>query len=433
MGHVLLTREIGIPHTGRLEAVIRQSGFANLSVQDQAAIRAAASRYRFTYQELRQIINIALDFAMWGELGIHEFFKEKSKRAAFGAVTWAWRELKRIPKTYDGFSGTSEPSRGGRKNPVRIDRETLGFGHCPAASENTRCCNLLTLDAAEGCGFDCAYCSIRSFYSPGAVGINRNFVRELKSLELSPHRTYHIGTGQASDSLIWGNKWGILDALLDFAERHSNVILELKTKSDNVKHMISRPIPANVISTWSLNTDTVVKNEEHFTASVSRRLAAAAAVSERGGLIGFHIHPMFHYDRWQAEYGALIARIQEQFTAQDVALISLGTLTFTKGAIREIRGRKMRSKVLQMPLAEAAKKYSYPLSIKEELFRFAYKAFLSWHRDVFFYLCMEDTALWPRVLGRKYASNGEFEAAMIRHYKKKIESRGGGANARFRG
>jgi len=425
MGHVLLTKGIDTSHTGKLEDVIRRSGFANLDAQDQAAIRAAASKYGFTYQELRQIINMALDFAMWDEPGIHKFFREKSRKAAFDAVTWAWRELKRIPKTYDGFSGTSELSRDGGKNPVRIDRGTLGFGCCPAASENTRCCNLLTLDAAEGCGFDCAYCSIRSFYNPRAVGINRNFVRGLKSLELDPHQTYHIGTGQASDSLIWGNKWGILDALLDFAERHSNVILELKTKSDNVKHMISRAIPANVISTWSLNTDTIAKNEEHYTASVSRRVAAAAAVSERGGLIGFHIHPMFHYDRWQADYGALFARIQEQFTAQDVALISLGTLTFTKGAIREIRGRKMRSKVLQMPLAEAAKKYSYPLSIKEGLFRFAYESFLSWHGRVFFYLCMEDTTLWPRVFGRGYASNGEFEAAMIRHYKNKIESRGG--------
>jgi len=419
----LPAERIDIHHTRRLEAVIEQSEFANLDVQDQAAIRMAALKYGFTYQELKQIIVMALDFALWNEPGIREFFREKSRKAAFGSVKRAWKELKRGPKSYDDFSGSPEPLR--KVKPVGIDEKSPGFGSCPVASENTRCCNLLTLDAVEGCGFDCAYCSIRTFYKSKAVGINKNFARKLQSLELDPNRIYHIGTGQASDSLMWGNKWGILDALLDFAERHPNVILELKSKSDNVKHIISREIPANVICTWSLNTDTIVENEEHLTASLSRRLAAAAALSEKGNLIGFHIHPMLHYNRWQAEYGALFARIREQFAPRDVVLISLGTLTFTKGAIREIRGRKMRSKVLQMPLVKAAKKYSYPLNIKEKMFRFAYEAFSEWCGPVFFYLCMEDTALWPRVFGYEYASNGDFEASMISHYMDKIKSRGG--------
>jgi len=414
---------IDTSYTRRLESVIEQSEFANLDVQDQSAIRKAALKYGFTHQELKQIIAMALDFAIWDEPNIHEFFREKPGRAAFDSVKRAWRKLKKGPKSYDGFSGSPGPPR--ENEPVGIDRSPLGFGFCPVASEDTRCCNLLTLDAVEGCGFDCAYCSIRSFYNSKAVGINKNLARRLKSLELDPHRIYHIGTGGASDSLMWGNKWGILDALLDFAERHPNVILELKSKSDNIRHIISRKIPANVICTWSLNTDTIVENEEHFTASLSQRLAAAAALSERGSLIGFHIHPMLHYDRWQAEYGALFARIQKRFAPRNVALVSLGTLTFTKGAIREIRGRKMRSKVLQMPLVEASKKYSYPLDIKEEMLRFAYEAFSEWREDVFFYLCMEDAALWPRVFGYEYVSNVDFKAAMISHYMGKIESRGG--------
>jgi len=420
----LLDEVIDIGHTRKLEIVVGQSKFANLDVRDQAAIRAAALKYRFTYQELRQIIDMALDFAMWDEPGIRDFFGGKSKKATFNAIKKDWGELKRTPKSYDGFSGHPGFPRKDGEKPVRIDGKVLGFGSCPVASGDTRCCNLLTLDAVEGCGFDCAYCSVRSFYTPGAVAINKDFALKLKTFELDPGLTYHIGTGQASDSLMWGNKWGILDALLNFAERHPNVILELKSKSNNIRHIISRKLPANVISTWSLNTDTIVKNEEHFTASLSRRLTAAAAVAEKGNLVGFHIHPMLYYDRWKSEYGALFAQIQERFTARDIVLISLGTLTFTRGAIREIRGRKMRSKVLQMPLVKAAKKYSYPLGVKEEMFSFAYEAFSEWHDRVFFYLCMEDISLWPRVFGYSYADNGEFEAAMIRHYMDKIKFRG---------
>ncbi len=35
---------------------------------------------------------------------------------------------------------------------------------------------------------------------------------------------------------MWGNKEGILDALFDFAKSNPNVILEFKTKSNNIKY-----------------------------------------------------------------------------------------------------------------------------------------------------------------------------------------------------
>ena len=136
------------------------------------------------------------------------------------------------------------------------------------ASPRTRCCNLLTLDAVEGCGFDCSYCSVRYFYDDETIGIDENFSQKLKSIEIDPLRSYHIGTGQSSDSLMWGNKGDVLDAVLDFAEEHPNVILELKTKSDNVSHLLSRDVPHNVITTWSLNTAVIIENEEHYTASL---------------------------------------------------------------------------------------------------------------------------------------------------------------------
>jgi len=416
-------KETDANYARKLETVIKRSNFSNLDSQDQATFRTRSLKYRFTTQELKQLIDMALDFKMWGESGIHKFFREKSeKKAVFEAMKNAWIGLKKAPKSYDNFFEGPKSTLENKKNLVGIYRESLGFGVCPAASKNTRCCNLLTLDAAEGCGFDCSYCSIHYFYNPGTVVIDKNFARKLRLLELDSHRTYHIGTGQSSDSLMWGNKWGILDALLDFAERNPNVILELKSKSNNVKHIVSRKIPANVISTWSLNTDTIIRNEEHLTASLSRRLAAAAAVSEKGNLIGFHIHPMLRYDRWQTEYGELFDQIQKRFRPQELALISFGTLTFTKGIIRGIRGKRKRSKVLQMPLEKIAGKYSYPLGVKEKMFRFAYEKFSRWHKSVFFYLCMEDISLWPKVFDYGYSSNDAFETAMINHYLDKIES-----------
>jgi len=121
-----------------------------------------------------------------------------------------------------------------------VAKESLGLGSCPVASPKTRCCNLMTLDAVESCGFDCSYCSIQSFYNQNTITFDKNFAQKLSSLKLDPNKRYHIGTGQSSDSLMWGNKEGVLEALFTFAKANPNVILEFKTKSHNISYLLEK-------------------------------------------------------------------------------------------------------------------------------------------------------------------------------------------------
>jgi len=90
---------------------------------------------------------------------------------------------------------------------------------------------------------------------------------------------------------MWGNREGILDALFLFAKENPNVILEFKTKSDNIKYFLGHEVPNNILCTWSLNTPTIIKNEEHLSASLDKRLASARAVADKGVKVGFHFHP----------------------------------------------------------------------------------------------------------------------------------------------
>ena len=104
-------------------------------------------------------------------------------------------------------------------------------------------------------------------------------------------------------------------------------------------------------------------------------------------------------------------------------MVSLGTLTFIKPVVKKLRSRGLRSKILQMPLADANGKLSYPPQIKRELFKFAADALSPWRERVFFYLCMEDASLWREVLGHEYESNDAFEEAMKAAYFAKIRQR----------
>ena len=71
----------------------------------------------------------------------------------------------------------------------------------PVASPKTVCCNLRTLDAVQGYGMGCSYCSIQTFYDDRKVGVDGQLMDKLAKLQLDASRRYHIGSGQSSDSL----------------------------------------------------------------------------------------------------------------------------------------------------------------------------------------------------------------------------------------
>jgi len=385
--------------------------------------------YNFTFSQKNILTNIEKDFLMWNEKSMKEIFprvyleKYKGKQLTkkiFDYYVSIHNNLKNKPNDYSDFKEVKYDVR--KYSFQKIEKKGIGLGACPVASEGTRCCNLMTLDAVESCGFDCSYCSIQSFYNQSKVGIDKNFKEKIKNLDLDPNENYHIGTGQSSDSLMWGNKDGILDILFEFARDNQNVILEFKTKSNNIKYFLENEVPQNIICTWSLNTQTIVDNEEHLTASLDERIRAARTLSDKGVLVGFHFHPIVQYKNYLEEYGLIYKRLQEDFTTDEVVLISMGTLTFIKPVIKQLREREMKTKILQMPFETINGKQSYSIKTKKEMFKHCYDSFSSWHGKVYFYMCMEAHSLWKDVFGYEFANNDEMEHAMKTSYWSKINN-----------
>ena len=402
-------------------ANIKNTNFQILSKTNQDFFRNIALEYKFSFQELKQLIDFTIDFKMWNEKDISEIFKEEysSKKEAFNHIRDIWNALKNRPNSYNSFDKSSY-SDVRKISFEKLEKESLSLGACPVASPNTRCCNLLTLDSVESCGFDCSYCSIQSFYNQNKVAFDVNFAQKLKNLKLDPNETYHIGTGQSSDSLMWGNREGILDALFDFAKSNPNVILEFKTKSHKIEYFLEHDVPSNIICSWSLNTPVIIENEEHLTATLAQRIEAARKLANKGVLVGFHFHPIIQYENYLNEYKKVYDTLLDTFDSNEVVFISLGTLTFIKPVIQKLRSRDFKSKILQMPFEDANGKASYPLEIKKEMFNHAYESFKPWHKEVYFYLCMEDHSLWKEVFGYEYISNNQMEDMMKMAYWDKI-------------
>lgn len=419
-----------ISYSDKFNTAIQNSFFEKLDLQHQEFLRSISFNYQFSHQEIKQLTDIARDLNMWDEKSIITLFEEnslselESKKLVFKKLRSLYEKIRNTPNSYENFQLKNVPSEQKYKFTTE-QKEGFGLGLCPVASEKTRCCNLLTLDAVESCGFDCSYCSIQSFYKQNTITFDSSFAQKLQNLQLDPNKTYHIGTGQSSDSLMWGNREGVLDALFDFAKNNQNVILEFKTKSDNISYFLENEVPKNILCTYSLNTQTIIDNEEHLTASLTKRINAARKLADNNIKVGFHFHPIVEYKGYLDEYQEVYELLLKTFTPDEVALVSFGTLTFIKPVIKQLRNREFRTKITQIPHADASGKTSYPEKTKIEMFKHAYESFKPWHptkenKNVFFYLCMEEHSLWNKTFGYNYSTNNDFERAMISAYAEKV-------------
>lgn len=403
--------------------------FAVLPDDDRNFIKLKSEKFRLSLQNVRKLIETAVDLRQWEENSISFYWdesnieklsgKERSKSILKRVYTQI-EKLRNNPISYTNFTGKNRDSVS-FDYIEKKDAEGTILGACPVAGEKTRCCNLLTLDAVEQCGYACSYCSIQSFYDSQKIYFQKNFSEKLHALELDHNTLYHIGTGQSSDSLMWGDRNNVLTDLFAFARENPNVILELKTKSAAISWADKLDVPANVIATWSLNAPTIITNEEHRTASLESRLSAARKLADKGVLVGFHFHPIVYFEGWEHEYRDIAKSIQQNFSPDETVMISLGTLTFIKPVLRKLRESGISSKVLQIPLLDTAGKYSYDDETKIKLFSHLYNSFSpEWQKQVFFYLCMEPHSLWDAVFGKSYQNNDDFEFAMKNSYMHKV-------------
>ena len=413
----------------KINLLKNDSIYSSLTLQNKDYLAALGSKYNFSYQELRQLMIISADFSMWKEKSVSEYVSEiekslgpkADKKSVLSAVKKKWNSLKSAKIKYESTVGRIK-SRPKPRKVTLSDSKNEVFGMCPVASEKTVCCNLMTIDAVQGCSLGCSYCSIQTFYTDGKISVDKNLAEKLAKIPLDPNKKYHIGSGQSSDSLAIGNREGVLDAQLNFARNNPNIILEFKTKSDNIDYLLRSNVPNNVFVSWSLNPQLFIDNEEHGTASFNQRISSARALSDKGVLVGFHFHPIVYYEGYELDYTHIIKKVISMFDPLEIAMISMGTLTFIKPAIKKLRSTGLSSNVLQIPMADAVGKSSYTKEIKKEIFGHVLNQFSSWHDTVFFYLCMEERSVWESVFGQAYIDNTEFENALFNSVSSKMYS-----------
>lgn len=148
---------------------------------------------------------------------------------------------------------------------------------CPCATSHISC-GYINISHILGCPYDCSYCFLRTFYGRDEIVVYDNgadLLAQVASFMASRKKPGRIGTGQYSDSLALDKQTGLSKKLIELFADQTTHLLELKTKSAEVDHLLGLDHQEKTIVAWSVNPEQIAQREEVGAVSLAARLNAA--------------------------------------------------------------------------------------------------------------------------------------------------------------
>ena len=321
------------------------------------------------------------------------------------------------------------------KNPLTQGKKTLHLKHfpgmsikpCPGTTSGAVCCNYFTIDFIENCPLECTYCILQAFLNKPVITVHANLSEILEQVRqrvaAQPKRLFRVGTGEHSDSLALDPVVDINSYVVPFFGKLPNAVLELKTKSNYVEHLLDLPHNGKTVVSWSVNPATIVDREEHKTARLHERLAAAQQVVAAGYRVAFHIDPMIHYPEWESGYIELVDQLVDAVDPEHIAWISLGSLRYIPKLKSVVEERFPKSRVFLGEFIQGEDgKMRYFKKIRQRMYHTVQRRLHQVAPQVSTYLCMEKAPVWQQTMVVQPKTDDELDRLITHRFQEQFAS-----------
>lgn len=274
---------------------------------------------------------------------------------------------------------------------------------CPGTKEYI-CCGYRILHIGTNCPIDCSYCILQAYFNQPYTRLFVNtdeLFRQLRAfVDNHPGEIIRLGTGEFTDSLALDPLTGFSRRLFQELPAYPQVVVELKTKTRSIQNLFRRRPLKNIIISWSLNPEEVIRKEERGAASLRDRLEAARECQDKGYLLGFHFDPIFFYPGWEEAYFQTVESLFRKITAAKIAWISLGCFRFIPALKSIIQHRFPKSDYIYQEFIPALdKKMRYVQPLRVDIYRKMVQWIKGRGKEIPVYLCMENPSVWEKVFG----------------------------------
>jgi spore photoproduct lyase len=205
---------------------------------------------------------------------------------------------------------------------------------------------------AYNCIYECEYCYLQGYFnSPDIVlFLNHNDIGvEIEATiqkHKQPQKRVWFHAGEFSDSLALTHLTGELPFYFELFAKHPQAMLELRTKSANIKELTKLSPLKNVITSFSLSPESRIKKTDLKTPGLSHRLKVMAELQERGFPVAIHLDPIIHEENFEATYRELFEALKNNLDLSKVEYVSMGVVRFTSNVFHQVKKNYPNSELL---------------------------------------------------------------------------------------
>jgi spore photoproduct lyase len=221
------------------------------------------------------------------------------------------------------------------------------------------------------CLYDCRYCFLQGMYRSAhyVLFVNYEDFHEAIEQSIDRHRgaELHFFSGYDCDSLALEPVTGFAAAFLPLFRKHPRALLELRTKSTQVRSLLAAaPLP-NCVVAFSFTPPAVARRMEHGVPALARRLQVMRRLQDAGWKLGLRFDPLLWDPDYARHYRDLFDQVFAVVDAAHVHSVSLGSFRLPRGYFDVIERRHPREPLLAAPLEEDGGVVSYRRSLRDEL------------------------------------------------------------------
>ena len=242
------------------------------------------------------------------------------------------------------------------------------------------------------CIYDCRYCFLQGMYQSAhyVVFVNyEDFIDAITDKICSAgDAPVHFFSGYDCDSLALDPVTGFVNEFLPVFRAHPGALLELRTKSTQIRSLLAQEPMPNCIIAYSFTPAEIASAIEHKTPPVSKRLPALQRLQAHGWQIGLRIDPLIYQEGVKEQYERLFEQVFRYVDTGLLHSVSLGSFRLPKSYYQALSRLYPEEVLFASPLAETGDgMVTYREAIRDDLLSFCKNALLSYIPEDKFFPC----------------------------------------------
>lgn len=233
--------------------------------------------------------------------------------------------------------------------------------------------NFYYTSSIMNCIYNCEYCYLQGMYPSAHIVIFVNIDDIFKEVEKKLKKSsiylcvsYDTDILALEQILGYGFKW------LSFAKSHTNLKLELRTKSTGFNYINNFKSLDNVIIAWTLSPEPICSKYEHGTPTLKNRLTSIKRAINMGWKIRLCFDPLLYVNDYEEIYVNFLKEAFKEIPSSSICDVSIGVFRVSKDYMKIMRKVNPESILLNFPFETNMGTCSYSIEITNSLISCVY-------------------------------------------------------------